>query len=181
MNEQRKLLLTEMNDSLTKQKNSFLFYFAIDISTITVRKISSKNKSEFTTTKALKKLLHKLKKKVKIWFDRSKKVFNNLSSEHFKQQFFHFYLNHADLKVFFSNDSTALFDSKKEKLSTQREALIHLEAALEKFEKRLNTTTKMTLVERSEQVGSAKILTTIHNTQITKNPKNKIGISQTLF
>ena len=142
--------------SLSKYNKNYKFIFTIiDNYTEYAWAIPLKDKSGKSTTTAFKKLIETSKRKPdKIWSDRGKEFYNKTFLDFLKEQNIHIYSTKSDLKaVFVERFNRTLLDLIKEPMYIEGKAcwLNHLDAALQKYNTRVHTTTKMTPFEANNQ------------------------------
>ena len=116
--------------------------------------IPLKDKSGNSTTTAFKSFIEKAKKPDKIWSDRGKEFYNKTFLDFLKEQNIHIYSTHSDLKaVFVERFNRTLLDLIKEPMYIEGKAcwLNHLDTAMEKYDNRVHTTTRMTPFEASNK------------------------------
>ena len=140
--------------SLSKYNKNYKFIFTIiDNHTKYAWAIPLKDKSGKSTTTAIKNLIEKEKRKPhKIWSDRGKEFYNTTFLHYLKEQNIQIYSTHSDLKaVFVERFNRTLLDLIKEPMYIEGKGswLNHLDAALQKYNKRVHGTTKMTPFEAS--------------------------------
>ena len=140
--------------SLSKYNKNYKFIFTIiDNHTKYAWAIPLKDKSGKSTTTAIKNLIEKEKRKPhKIWSDRGKEFYNTTFLHYLKEQNIQIYSTHSDLKaVFVERFNRTLLDLIKEPMYIEGKGswLNHLDAALQKYNNRVHTTTKMTPFEAS--------------------------------
>ena len=140
--------------SLSKYNKNYKFIFTIiDNHTKYAWAIPLKDKSGKSTTTALKSLIEKEKRKPhKIWSDRGKEFYNTTFLHYLKEQNIQIYSTNSDLKaVFVERFNRTLLDLIKEPMYIEGKGnwLNHLDAALQKYNNRVHTTTKMTPFEAS--------------------------------
>ena len=140
--------------NLSKYNKNYKFIFTIiDNHTKYAWAIPLKDKSGKSTTTALKGLIEKEKRKPhKIWSDRGKEFYNTTFLHYLKEQNIQIYSTNSDLKaVFVERFNRTLLDLIKEPMYIEGKAswLNHLDAALQKYNNRVHTTTKMTPFEMS--------------------------------
>ena len=142
--------------SLSKYKKNYKFIFTIiDNHTKYAWAIPLKDKSGKSTTTALKSLIEKAKRKPdKIWSDRGKEFYNKTFLDFLKQNEIQIYSTYSDLKaVFVERFNRTLLDLIKEPMYIEGKGnwLNHLDAALQKYNNHVHTTTKMTPFEANNQ------------------------------
>ena len=142
--------------SLAKYNKNYKFIFTIiDNHTKYAWAIPLKDKSGKSTTNAFKSLIEKAKRKPdKIWSDRGKEFYNKTFLDYLKQNEIQIYSTHSDLKaVFVERFNRTLLDLIKEPMYIEGKAcwLNHLDTAMEKYNNRVHTTTKMTPFEASNK------------------------------
>ena len=140
--------------SLSKYNKNYKFIFTIiDNHTKYAWAIPLKDKSGKSTTTAIKSLIEKEKRKPhKIWSDRGKEFYNTTFLHYLKEQNIQIYSTNSDLKaVFVERFNRTLLDLIKEPMYIEGKGnwLNHLDAALQKYNNRVHTTTKMTPFEAS--------------------------------
>ena len=140
--------------NLSKYNKNYKFIFTIiDNHTKYAWAIPLKDKSGKSTTTALKSLIEKEKRKPhKIWSDRGKEFYNTTFLHYLKEQNIQIYSTNSDLKaVFVERFNRTLLDLIKEPMYIEGKGnwLNHLDAALDKYNKRVHGTTKMTPFEMS--------------------------------
>ena len=140
--------------NLSKYNKNYKFIFTIiDNHTKYAWAIPLKDKSGKSTTTALKGLIEKEKRKPhKIWSDRGKEFYNTTFLHYLKEQNIQIYSTNSDLKaVFVERFNRTLLDLIKEPMYIEGKGswLNHLDAALQKYNNRVHTTTKMTPFEMS--------------------------------
>ena len=141
--------------SLAKYNKNYKFLFTIiDNHTKYAWAIPLKDKSGKSTTPALKSLIEKEKRKPhKIWSDRGKEFYNTTFLHYLKEQNIQIYSTNSDLKaVFVERFNRKLLDLIKEPMYIEGKGnwLNHLDAALQKYNDRVHTTTKMTPFEANK-------------------------------
>ena len=142
--------------SLSKYNKNYKFIITIiDNHTKYAWAIPLKDKSGKSTTTAFKKLIETSKRKPdKIWSDRGKEFYNKTFLDFLKEQNIHIHSTKSDLKaVFVERFNRTLLDLIKEPMYIEGKAcwLNHLDAALQKYNTRVHTTTKMTPFEANNQ------------------------------
>ena len=142
--------------SLANYNKNYKFIFTIiDNHTKHAWAIPLKDKSGKSTTTALQNLLETSKRKPhKIWSDRGKEFYNTTFLHYLKEQNIQIYSTHSDLKaVFVERFNRTLLDLIKEPMYIEGKGnwLNHLDAALQKYNNRVHTTTKMTPFEANEK------------------------------
>ena len=142
--------------SLSKYNKNYKFIFTIiDNYTKYAWAIPLKDKSGKSTTTALKSLIEKAKRKPdKIWSDRGKEFYNKTFLDFLKQNEIQIYSTHSDLKaVFVERFNRTLLDLIKEPMYIEGKAcwLNHINSALDKYNNRVHTTTRMTPFEASNK------------------------------
>ena len=142
--------------SLSKYNKNYKFIFTIiDNHTKYAWAIPLKDKSGKSTTTALKSLIEKEKRKPhKIWSDRGKEFYNTTFLHYLKEQNIQIYSTNSDLKaVFVERFKRTLLDLIKKPMYIEGKAcwLNHFDVALEKYNNRVHTTTKMTPFEANNQ------------------------------
>ena len=142
--------------SLAKYNKNYKFIFTIiDNHTKYAWAIPFKDKSGKSTTTALKSLIEKEKRKPdKIWSDRGKEFYNTTFLHYLKEQNIQIYSTNSDLKaVFVERFNRTLLDLIKEPMYIEGKGnwLNHLDAALQKYNNRVHTTTKMTPFEANKK------------------------------
>ena len=142
--------------SLAKYNKNYKFIFTIiDNHTKYAWAIPLKDKSGKSTTTAIKSLIEKEKRKPhKIWSDRGKEFYNTTFSHYLKEQNIQIYSTNSDLKaVFVERFNRTLLDLIKEPMYIEGEGnwLNHLDAALQKYNNCVHTTTKMTPFEANKR------------------------------
>ena len=140
--------------NLSKDNKNYKFIFTIiDNHTKYAWAIPLKDKSGKSTTTAFKSLIEKEKRKPhKIWSDRGKEFYNTTFLHYLKEQNIQIYSTHSDLKaVFVERFNRTLLDLIKEPMYIEGKGnwLNHLDAALQKYNNRVHSTTKMTPFEMS--------------------------------
>ena len=140
--------------NLSKYNKNYKFIFTIiDNHTKYAWAIPLKDKSGKSTTTAIKNLIEKEKRKPhKIWSDRGKEFYNTTFLHYLKEQNIQIYSTNSDLKaVFVERFNRTLLDLIKEPMYIEGKGgwLNHLDAALQKYNNRVHTTTKMTPFEMS--------------------------------
>ena len=142
--------------SLAKYNKNYKFIFTIiDNHTKFAWAIPLKDKSGKSTTTAFKKLIETSKRKPeKVWSDRGKEFYNKTFLDFLKQNEIQIYSTHSDLKaVFVERFNRTLFDLIKEPMYIEGKAcwLNHINSALDKYNNRVHTTTRMTPFEASNK------------------------------
>ena len=142
--------------SLAKYNKNYKFIFTIiDNHTKYAWAIPLKDKSGKSTTTALKSLIEKTKRKPdKVWSDRGKEFYNKTFLDFLKEQNIHTYSTNSDLKaVFVKRFNRTLLDLIKEPMYIEGKAcwLNHSNTAMEKYNNRVLTTTRMTPFEANNQ------------------------------
>ena len=142
--------------SLAKYNKNYKFIFTIfDNHTKYAWAIPLKDKSGKSTTTALKGLIEKEKRKPhKMWSDRGKEFYNTTFLHYLKEQNIQIYSTNSDLKaVFVERFNRTLLDLIKEPMYIEGKGswLNHLDAALQKYNNRVHTTTKMTPFEANKK------------------------------
>ena len=168
--------------SLAKYNKNYKFIFTIiDNHTKYAWAIPLKDKSGKSTTNAFKSLIEKAKRKPdKIWSDRGKEFYNKTFLDYLKQNEIQIYSTHSDLKaVFVERFNRTLLDLIKEPMYIEGKAcwLNHLDTAMEKYNNRVHTTTKMTPFEASNKklVPCNNIINTEGALRNNKIPKFQVG------
>ena len=138
--------------SLAKYNKNYKFIFTIiDNHTKYAWAIPRKDKSANSTTTAFKSPIEKVKRKPdNIWSDRGKEFYNKTFLDFLKQNEIQIYSTNSDLKaVFVERFNRTLLDLIKEPMYIEGKAcwLNHLDAALQKYNNRVHTTTRMTPFE----------------------------------
>ena len=141
--------------SLAKYNKNYKFIFTIiDNHTKYKWAIPLKDKSGKSTTTAFKSPIEKAKRKPdKIWSDRGKEFYNKTFLHYLKEQNIQIFSTNSDLKaVFVERFNRTLLDLIKEPLYIEGKGswLNHLDAALQKYNNRVHTTTKMTPFEANK-------------------------------
>ena len=142
--------------SLAKYNKNYKFIFTIiDNHTKFAWAIPLKDKSGKSTTTAFKKLIETSKRKPeKVWSDRGKEFYNKTFLDFLKQNEIQIYSTHSDLKaVFVERFNRTLLDLIKEPMYIEGKAcwLNHINSALDKYNNRVHTTTRMTPFESSNK------------------------------
>ena len=142
--------------SLAKYNKNYKFIFTIiDNQTKFAWAIPLKDKSGKSTTTAFKKLIETSKRKPeKVWSDRGKEFYNKTFLDFLKQNEIQIYSTHSDLKaVFVERFNRTLLDLIKEPMYIEGKAcwLNHINSALDKYNNRVHTTTRMTPFEASNK------------------------------
>ena len=142
--------------SLAKYNKNYKFIFTIiDNHTKFALAIPLKDKSGKSTTTAFKKLIETSKRKPeKVWSDRGKEFYNKTFLDFLKQNEIQIYSTHSDLKaVFVERFNRTLLDLIKEPMYIEGKAcwLNHINSALDKYNNRVHTTTRMTPFEASNK------------------------------
>ena len=142
--------------SLAKYNKNYKFIFTIiDNHTKFAWAIPLKDKSGKSTTTAFKKLIETSKRKPeKVWSDRGKEFYNKTFLDFLKQNEIQIYSTHSDLKaVFVERFNRTLLDLIKEPMYIEGKAcwLNHINSALDKYDNRVHTTTRMTPFEASNK------------------------------
>ena len=142
--------------SLAKYNKNYKFIFTIiDNHTKFAWAIPLKDKSGKSTTTAFKKLIETRKRKPeKVWSDRGKEFYNKTFLDFLKQNEIQIYSTHSDLKaVFVERFNRTLLDLIKEPMYIEGKAcwLNHINSALDKYNNRVHTTTRMTPFEASNK------------------------------
>ena len=142
--------------SLSNYNKNYKFIFTIiDNYTKYAWAIPLKDKSGKSTTTAFKSLIEKAKRKPdKIWSDRGKEFYNKTLLDFLKQNEIQIYSTNSHLKaVFVERFNRTLLDLIKEPMYIEGKGnwLNHLDAALQKYNNRVHTTTKMTPFEANNQ------------------------------
>ena len=142
--------------SLAKYNKNYKFIFTIiDNHTKFAWAIPLKDKSGKSTTTAFKKLIETSKRKPeKVWSDRGKEFYNKTFLNFLKQNEIQIYSTHSDLKaVFVERFNRTLLDLIKEPMYIEGKAcwLNHINSALDKYNNRVHTTTRMTPFEASNK------------------------------
>ena len=142
--------------SLAKYNKNYKFIFTIiDNHTKFAWAIPLKDKSGKSTTTAFKKLIETSKRKSeKVWSDRGKEFYNKTFLDFLKQNEIQIYSTHSDLKaVFVERFNRTLLDLIKEPMYIEGKAcwLNHINSALDKYNNRVHTTTRMTPFEASNK------------------------------
>ena len=140
--------------SLSKYNKNYKFIFTIiDNHTKYAWAIPLKDKTGKSTTAAFKNLLETSKRKPQeVWSDRGKEFYNTTFIHYLKEQNIQIYSTNSDLKaVFVERFNRTLLDLIKEPMYIEGKGnwLNHLDAALQKYNNRVHTTTKMTPFEMS--------------------------------
>ena len=168
--------------SLAKYYKNYKFIFTrIDNHTKYAWAIPLKDKSGKSTTAAFKSLLETSKRKPhKIWSDRGKEFYNTTFLHYLKEQNIQIYSTHSDLKaVFVERFNRTLLDLIKEPMCIEGKGnwLNHLDAALQEYNNRVHTTTKMTPFEMSFCAASPNLIPKNDNNNHNNNYLNsKWGI-----
>ena len=173
--------------NLSKYNKNYKFIFTIiDNHTKYAWAIPLKDKSGKGTTIALKSLIEKEKRKPqKVWSDRGKEFYNTTFLHYLKEQNIQIYSTNSDLKaVFVERFNRTLLDLIKEPMYIEGKGswLNHLDAALQKYNNRVHTTTKMTPFEmsfksaipRSHARSFANLIPNINKLH-TASPKFQVG------
>ena len=142
--------------SLAKYNKNYKFIFTIiDNHTKFAWAIPLKDKSGKSTTTAFKKLIETSKRKPeKVWSDGGKEFYNKTFLDFLKQNEIQNYSTHSDLKaVFVERFNRTLLDLIKEPMYIEGKAcwLNHINSALDKYNNRVHTTTRMTPFEASNK------------------------------
>ena len=142
--------------SLAKYNKNYKFILTIiDNQTKFAWAIPIKDKSGKSTTTAFKKLIETSKRKPeKVWSDRGKEFFNKTFLDFLKQNEIQIYSTHSDLEtVFVERFNRTLLDLIKEPMYIEGKAcwLNHINSALDKYNNRVHTTTRMTRFEASNK------------------------------
>ena len=142
--------------SLAKYNKNYKFIFTIiGNHTKFAWAIPLKDKSGKSTTTAFKKLIETSKRKPeKVWSDRGKEFYNKTFLDFLKQNEIQIYSTHSDLKaVFVERFNRTLLDLIKEPMYIEGKAcwLNHINSALDKYNNRVHTTTRMTPFEASNK------------------------------
>ena len=142
--------------SLAKYNKNYKFIFTIiDNHTKFAWAIPLKDKSGKSTTTAFKKLIETSKRKPeKVWSDRGKEFYNKTFLDFLKQNEIQIYSTHSDLKaVFVERFNRTLLDLIKEPMYIEGKAcwFNHINSALDKYNNRVHTTTRMTPFEASNK------------------------------
>ena len=142
--------------SLAKYNKNYKFIFTIiDNHTKFAWAIPLKDKSGKSTTTAFKKLIETTKRKPeKVWSDRGKEFYNKTFLDFLKQNEIQIYSTHSDLKaVYVERFNRTLLDLIKEPMYIEGKAcwLNHINSALDKYNNRVHTTTRMTPFESSNK------------------------------
>ena len=142
--------------SLAKYNKNYKFIFTIiDNHTKFAWSIPLKDKSGKSTTTAFKKLIETSKRKPEnVWSDRGKEFYNKTFLDFLKQNEIQIYSTHSDLKaVFVERFNRTLLDLIKEPMYIEGKAcwLNHINSALDKYNNRVHTTTRMTPFEASNK------------------------------
>ena len=142
--------------SLAKYNKNYKFIFTIiDNHTKFAWAIPLKDKSGKSTTTAFKKLIETSKRKPeKVWSDRGKEFYNKTFLDFLKQNEIQIYSTHSDSKaVFVERFNRTLLDLIKEPMYIEGKAcwLNHINSALDKYNNRVHTTTRMTPFEASNK------------------------------
>ena len=142
--------------SLAKYNKNYKFIFTIiDNHTKFAWAIPLKDKSGKSTTTAFKKLIETSKRKPeKVWSDRGKEFYNITFLDFLKQNEIQIYSTHSDLKaVFVERFNRTILDLIKEPMYIEGKAcwLNHINSALDKYNNRMHTTTRMTPFEASNK------------------------------
>ena len=142
--------------NLSKYNKNYKFIFTIiDNHTKYAWAIPLKDKSGKSTTTALKGLIEKEKRKPhKIWSDRGKEFYNTTFLHYLKEQNIQIYSTNSDLKaVFVERFNRTLLDLIKEQMYIEGKSnwLNHINNALDKYNNRVHTTTKMTPFEANKK------------------------------
>ena len=142
--------------SLAKYNKNCKFIFTIiDNHTKFAWAIPLKDKSGKSTTTAFKKLIETSKRKPeKVWSDRGKEFYNKTFLDFLKQNEIQIYSTHSDLKaVFVERFNRTLLDLIKKPMYIEGKAcwLNHINSALDKYNNRVHTTTRMTPFEASNK------------------------------
>ena len=142
--------------SLAKYNKNYKFIFTIiDNHTKYAWASPLKDKSGKSTTTALKSLVEKEKRKPhKIWSDRGKEFYNTTFLHYLKEENIQIYSTNSNLKaVFVERFNKTLLDLIKEPMYIEGKGnwLNHLDAALQKYQNRVHTTTKMTQFEANKR------------------------------
>ena len=142
--------------SLAKYNKNYKFIFTrIDNHTKYAWALPLKDKSEKSTTTAFKSLIEKAEKKTdKIWSDRGKEFYNKTFLDFLKQNEIQIYSTNSDLKaVFVERFNRTLLDLIKEPMYIEGKAcwLNHINSALDKYNNRVHTTTRMTPFEANKK------------------------------
>ena len=168
--------------NLSKYNKNYKFIFTIiDNHTKYAWAIPLKDKSGNSTTTALKSLIEKTKRKPdKIWSDRGKEFYNKTFLDVLKQNETQIYSTNSDLKaVFVERFNGTLLDLIKEPMYIEGKAcwLNHLDTAMEKYNNRVHTTTKMTPFEANNtaKLASHKPIDPPTFVNKPKQPKFQVG------
>ena len=168
--------------SLSKYNKNYKFIFTIiDNHTKYAFAIPLKDKSGKSTTTALKSLIEKTKRiPDKIWSDRGKEFYNKTFLDFLKQNEIQIYSTNSDLKaVFVERFNRTLLDLIKKPMYIEGKAcwLNHLDAAMEKYNNRVNGTTKMTPFEMStnQKLIPNNTEGALRNNFKNKQPKVQVG------
>ena len=142
---------------MSKYNNNFKFYFYLfDNYTKYAWAILPKDKSEKSTTQAFKKLLETSKRKPdKIWSDRVEEFYNSTLSDFLEQNDFQISSTHSDLKaVSVERFNRILLDRIKGPMCIEGKAcwLKHLDAALEKYNKRVHREICVTPFDANDEI-----------------------------
>ena len=142
--------------SLAKYNKNYKFIFTIiDNHTKFAWAIPLEDKSGKSTTTAFKKLIETSKRKPeKVWSDRGKEFYNKTFLDFLKQNEIQIYSTHSDLKaVFVERFNRTLLDLIKEPMYIEGKAcwLNHINSALDEYNNRVHTTTRMTPFEASNK------------------------------
>ena len=159
--------------SLSKYNKNYKFVFTIiDNHTKYAWAIPLKDKTGKSTTAAFKNLLETSKSKPqKVWSDRGKEFYNTTFLHYLKEQNIQIYSTNSDLKaVFVERFNRTLLDLIKEPMYIEGKGnwLNHLDAALQKYNTRVQGTTKMTPFE----AGNNKLIPSININNNNKIPRD---------
>ena len=147
--------LIDRSSSAKYNKNYKFIFTIIDNHTKYAWAIPLKDKSGKSTTTALKFLIEKEKRKPhKIWSDRGEEFYNTTFLHYLKEQNIQIYSTNSDLKaVFVERFNRTLLDLIKEPMYIEGKGnwLNHINNALDKYNNRVHTTTKMTPFEANKK------------------------------
>ena len=147
--------LIDRSSLATYNKNYKFIFTIIDNHTKYAWAIHLKDKSGKSTTTALKSLVEKEKRKPhKNWSDRGKEFYNTTFLHYLKEENIQIYSTNSNLKaVFVERFNRTLLDLIKEPMYIEGKGnwLNHFDAALQKYQNRVHTTTKMTHFEANKR------------------------------
>ena len=160
---------------LSKYNKNYNFIFTIiDNHTEYAWAIPLKDKSGKSTTAAFKNLLETSKRKPqKVWSDRGKEFYNTTFLHYLNEQNIQIYTTNSDLKaVFVERFNRTLLDLIKEPIYIEGKGnwLNHINNALDKYNNRIHTTTKMTPFEANKKPIDPPTFVNPFQTETTQIP-----------